>query len=255
MAEAVSSSLAEVLAGHAAYPIVQRAVAAAPLQDGDVLVATAKVASPETFAGFEHLLSSDELKRSDRFRHAADRTSFVAAHILKRLLLAEVSGRDPSELQFTSDSGEKPRLTGLPFCFSLSHTRGAVAVATGLADVGIDIEAARDIEVETLAGLVLGPSEQDELAAAECKRSYFLERWVIKEAVSKAWGLGLMAPFAQIETSEAVAGWRTARQADLTAYAASWQLVDLHLAVAQREWPPRRLCLRSFEFTEDPFRL
>lgn len=179
--------------------------------DGDTVdVWTLDVAavdvSPETCA---RDLAAEEQGRAARFRHPADRASFVAAHRLLRAALGARLGLAPIELRFTAALGGKPHLDlsapGTPpdaVPFNLSHARGVVACAVGgLMPVGVDVERVRSAEVaDELQGRVLHPSERAHFlnGPADERAAAFFRIWALKEAYIKATGEGLTAPLREI---------------------------------------------------------
>ena len=90
-------------------------------------------------AQLEALLSAEEQRRGDRLVDRSERARFVVAHGFKRLVLSRTLGLDPAALRFEADENGKPALTpdpsgaggAAPPAFSLSHTRGCVAVLVG----------------------------------------------------------------------------------------------------------------------------
>lgn len=140
-------------------------------------------------AGLLARLSPDERARAERFAVAPARLSYAAAHALLHCALKQEIGPDWS---LVVGAQGKPTLAP-PFAdlhFNLSHADGLVAVATSReGPVGVDVEAcARTIDVETIGRRVFAPGEPGEP----------LRLWTLKEAVSKATGLGLSLPFNQI---------------------------------------------------------
>ena len=179
-------------------------------------------------SGLQAALEPAERERATRFLHAEDRDSYLAAHLALRLELARRAGSDAAGLRWSE--GPPPRLlpqhaeNGLdrtwPWHGSLSHTRGAVAVASLAGGVvGVDVE--RHVELdprEEWTALGLGPGEAQRLRrlSLEERSAAFFDLWTLKEALSKALGLGLRAELAWFEfdwpTAEPDrAGWRLAR--------------------------------------------
>ena len=90
-------------------------------------------------------------------------------------------------------------LAGTPaLAFSLTHTRGLVACAVTRGHaVGIDVEGIRPVpSAQHIADTRMTASEAASLAscAPEDLETRFLELWTLKEAYSKALGLGLQLP-------------------------------------------------------------
>lgn len=151
------------------------------------------------------VLDDGEIARAGRFFCARDRLAFVAAHALKRLVLAQAfPGRSPAALRFGADSFGKPFLAGpAALQFNLSHTTGLTALAVSSRALGIDVET-RDSSVHfrDAASSVLTAAER---AALECAADWddaFLALWTAKEAVLKAEGKGLYLPLSGIEVHE-----------------------------------------------------
>jgi len=153
---------------------------------------------PEPSCRSETLLSREELDRNRRFVFAEDRQRHLVAHVLVRTTLSRYADIDASEWTFQHGDFGRPEIAGprpVPLRFSLSHTRGMVAVAvTSTADVGIDTENVRErgFELE-IARRYFTPREAAELDSLPTERRHraFLEYWTLKEACLKAAGRGL----------------------------------------------------------------
>ena len=149
------------------------------------------------------VLGYDEILRADSFFRSSDRLTFVAAHALKRLVLARAfPDRSAMALRFIADTFGKPFLAeGTALQFNLSHTIGLVALAVSFhASVGIDVETLGSAPVcRDAMRSVLNFAES---AALECAVDWelaFLALWTAKEAVIKAEGKGLSLPLSEIE--------------------------------------------------------
>ncbi len=145
------------------------------------------------------LLDAQETDCLTRLRHHEDRRSYLAAHAGARLILGHVVGRPPSALRFGASANGKPVLLLNPqeIDFSLSHARGAVAVAAAHMPIGVDVEPMREMDqLDSVSELVLAAEEQAVLRkASKASRSrLFLRYWTLKEALLKAAGLGFAAP-------------------------------------------------------------
>jgi 4'-phosphopantetheinyl transferase len=150
-----------------------------------------------------HLLDAAERARADRFRFAEDRESYVAAHALLRTMLSRQAPVAPADWRFVAAAGGKPMLDpslGQPhLTFSLSHTRGMVACAVGAeCDLGVDAEhCERALPVVELAQRFFAPAEAGLIASLPPAQrdAIFYRLWTLKEAYTKAIGLGIAAPF------------------------------------------------------------
>jgi 4'-phosphopantetheinyl transferase len=153
-------------------------------------------------AGLWPLLDADEQARAGRFRFKVDRDSFVAAHALLRVMLSREAGTAPQAWRFMVTRHGKPEIHpshGQPdLRFNLSHARGmaACAVARGY-DVGVDVEACETSPAQLeMARQIFAPDElaqMEEMPQSE-KYTAFYRLWTLKEAYTKAIGLGINAP-------------------------------------------------------------
>jgi 4'-phosphopantetheinyl transferase len=144
------------------------------------------------------LLDATETERARRFRFDRDRSRYVSHHAFVRRVLARYLGVDPAAVVMRSMARGKPELepdVHLAFNASRSHGLSVVAVSGGR--VGIDVERARPIEdALRLARSQFSPRERtllDSLPEAQ-RDDAFLAIWTRKEAVVKAFGLGLSVP-------------------------------------------------------------
>lgn len=151
---------------------------------------------PVPFEALAGTLSPDENARADRLRRPLDRSRFVAARGLLRLLLGEALGLPARGLRFTYGPHGKPAVASGPR-FNLSHSDGQALFALSHArEVGIDIERVwDDLAVLSLAARWLPPPASAALSALPpaARPAAFCRAWVRHEASLKAHGLGLAA--------------------------------------------------------------
>ena len=102
------------------------------------------------------------------------------------------------QLTYTEDEYGKPRLTLADaistHCFSISHTKNALAVAVSSKSVGIDVEAIvslRRAEDVPLLERTMSAAERQRIAASQEPSKVFTELWTRKEALYKAIGTGI----------------------------------------------------------------
>jgi 4'-phosphopantetheinyl transferase len=149
------------------------------------------------------LLDQAERERAGRFKHDADRRSYVLAHALRRLVLARWLGVDPHAIRFSHEPQGRPVLLGPnagSVHFSHSRCREVVACAvTRVAAVGIDVEPVRtDGADEELIARFVVPDGQYGVGAHE-RASRFFFQWTALEAFWKAHGQGLADSHPRIE--------------------------------------------------------
>lgn len=146
-------------------------------------------------ADAETLLGSHERERAQRFRHTRDRETYVLAHACWRAVLGVVLDRDAASVPLASSPHGQPQLPGTAYATSLSHSDSHVAIAVARAlVVGVDIE--RFPPRHLLHGLLDVLCSAAEAVAIEAlpaamQTSALLALWTRKEALLKAFGVGL----------------------------------------------------------------
>lgn len=138
-----------------------------------------------------HVLSAEERHKALRFKFHVDRVRAVATRAALRRLLAMQLDCHPADVGITQTPGGKPMLAGhRDIDFNVSHSGCHALIAICRRGVvGIDIERRTDsVDVMNLAPLVLTSMERNEPAEQALD---FFDRWVVKESVLKALGLGI----------------------------------------------------------------
>ncbi|WP_157956512.1 4'-phosphopantetheinyl transferase superfamily protein [Dyella sp. C11] len=154
------------------------------------------------------MLSSSETSRAARFRHALDHDTYVIAHAFWRVSLGLALHADPAQIAFSRSPEGQPQLPGTGMSTSLSHsgTMVAIAMARGAA-VGVDIEGfpART-NLQDIAGVLCtaGETTAISLLDGEARTRALLELWTRKEALLKAFGVGLRVAPASIQAAVGV---------------------------------------------------
>ena len=135
------------------------------------------------------LLSGPERERALRFRKREDRLRCAVGRVMIRALAAKRLGRADAAI-LISEYG-KPYFTqeDAPH-FSLSHSGSLVVLASGDTPLGVDVEACRQIKWRELSSFFSG-EERAMLESAEYPLACFYRIWIVREAFSKAVGLGL----------------------------------------------------------------
>ena len=161
-------------------------------------------ATPAEARAWDAVLSPAEQTRATRFGTRLLRTRYVIGRTALRRVLANVLGLQPEQVPIIRGARGRPGLAGDPrIDFNVSHT-GDVALI-GVTDggrVGVDVERAdRTINVDGISRKFLTDNERALLAPmdADAARRTVLTLWTCKEAMSKATGDGLSAPFARID--------------------------------------------------------
>ena len=147
--------------------------------------------APETFDALCVRVSPARRAKIAALRRAADARNALLAAAAVRLFAVEALGAENGQLQFACTDAGKPYLVGAPdFCFSFSHTDGAIAAAVSPTSVGADIERIRPTP-RGVAARFFTPEEQVFCAASD---AHFFEVWTRKEALAKRSG----APLAEV---------------------------------------------------------
>ena len=147
-------------------------------------------------------LSIDERMKAENFHFERDRSRFIAARGILRLILSSYLSVEPGTIQFCYEEGGKPRLhrafcdTGIQF--NLSHSEGlALYVFTRDHEVGVDVEYMREIsEMGQIVEQFFSVRERAFFATSPSneKREMFFSWWTRSEALMKAAGEGLSYP-------------------------------------------------------------
>jgi 4'-phosphopantetheinyl transferase len=183
--------------------------AASPFEGVEVWFADLAGGAPADAA----VLSAGERARAAQLVGDERRRRYAGAHVLVRELLGERLRVAPRDVAIEQDERGKPFVAGREVTFSLAHSASlaAVAIAEG-AEIGVDVERLRDIDVGLLAKGTCSEDERARLAeAAEPDRSaLFLRLWTAKEAVLKALGVGLTVPPASADVASVLDTGRAA---------------------------------------------
>jgi 4'-phosphopantetheinyl transferase len=155
-------------------------------------------------------LSPDEHQRAARFGTDQLRSRWIAGRATLRQILGDVLHIAPDAVKLTRGKRGRPQLQGAHgIDFNVSHTDGValIGIAHALppdARIGVDIERiGRSVNADGLARKFLTANERDHSAqlTADERRIRFLRLWTCKEAMSKATGDALSAPFGKMEVS------------------------------------------------------
>ena len=153
-------------------------------------------------------LSAQEQARAERFGTALLRRRWIAGRATLRSLLGHALRLDPSAVRLRRGVRGRPELDenhGVDFNVSHTGDTALIAIATGTQDgkrIGIDIEREeRRVNADGLARKFLTERERAEIAplAPDVRRQRFLRLWTCKEAMSKATGDALSAPFRHMD--------------------------------------------------------
>ena len=155
-------------------------------------------------------LSAAERARAARFGRDELRDRYVVGRATLRMLLGRRLGRAPAAVVIERGTRGRPfaaDANGLDF--NVSHTQGVALIGMTVGvRIGVDVEhAARELNVEGIARKFMAPEEQRALSDLEpdARRRALLRLWTCKEAMSKATGDALSAPFRRLEVETSAA--------------------------------------------------
>ena len=161
-------------------------------------------ATADEIVGWRTVLSDAERTRAARFGMPLLQTRYVVGRTALRTVLGSVLGVAPPDVPIERGVRGRPRLrehVGLDF--NVSHTADVALIGiSDTARIGVDVECRdRPINVTGIARKFLTETERADIAAmdADAARGAVLTLWTCKEAMSKATGDALSAPFAHID--------------------------------------------------------
>lgn len=209
----------------------------------DVWLAAVAPLTPDREQDFRQVLSLSENRSADRFLYNKDRLIYLHAHVLLRRVLSRYLAKSENTLRFGRGEHGRPYLLGQSkINFNLSHTTGLVACAIFDQEVGVDVEKIREnVDIHRLSQRVFCDKERESLMNDDAFSKFF-SYWTLKEAYSKARGLGMTLPFAKLDFSY---NNRANFSPDLTAVndnAKDWQFTlhtvdkDFYVAVAGKSF-------------------
>lgn len=150
---------------------------------------------PAALLASQSILSAFEAGKGARMIAPEARALRLAAHVVKREALGAALSVGPESIAF-EEPLDRPRL--LPphdmLHVSLSHTKGAVALAFGPRRIGVDVETlGRSKDPVAMAQRFFGAGEAEKISESPFE---FVWRWCAKEALKKAADVDLFAALA-----------------------------------------------------------
>ena len=171
------------------------------LKPGDVILALARpveAVEPKR-SRLLSILSSVERQRFERFRFERDRDLFLVSHALVRISLSKYADVRPEVWRFRAGSHGRPEISEPPsrMRFNLSHTHGLAVCAIMLDhDLGVDVEYLGASAPMEVGERFFSPRELADInsVSSDGRVRSFFEYWTLKEAYTKARGVGLSLP-------------------------------------------------------------
>lgn len=171
------------------------------MSDIDVWVVNVNEIEPTFWEEGIGTLNMDEREKHAQFSNEHNAQTYAHTRILTRYILAQKLGRQPSDLAFMRTDLGRPSLADeKDIDFNISHSDQYCVVALGRnARIGVDIEYVRRRKRE--AAIVTKHFSEREQACYlglndDLQRTqYFFKIWTLKEAHSKARGVGFSEGF------------------------------------------------------------
>jgi 4'-phosphopantetheinyl transferase len=175
------------------------------------------------------VLSEAEHARAARFGRPELRARYIVGRATLRTLLAGKLGVAGRDVTIARGRRGRPHVPGTDLDFNVSHTEGlALFAMTRGCRIGVDIEhGERTLNVDGVARKFMSPAEQALLAGLVPgeRRRTLLRLWTCKEAMSKATGDALSAPFRRLDVG--LGGGLRLRDGPPPYTPAHWQLVRI----------------------------
>lgn len=159
---------------------------------------------------YYQFLHAGDIERMRSYVFQSDRLRLLVSRALCRTALSHYAPLAPSEWAFKNNAHGKPYISNIPLedfpfpQFNISHSGNVVVIVIAWSAIGVDVELLRSIDnLSDVSQSVMSKTECFDLSIspADLRSQQFLELWTLKEAYSKAHGLGLELPFRDIEFS------------------------------------------------------
>jgi 4'-phosphopantetheinyl transferase len=140
----------------------------------------------------QYLPEAGKLRVKDRLNNSS-KLQTVAGELLARYSVGHYLCNPHQEINLQFGEKGKPHIGNLENAhFNISHSGHYVVCAVAPAEIGIDVERIRKVNLR-IAERFFSPSEIDDLMACdeENRMQYFITLWTIKESYLKAIGRGL----------------------------------------------------------------
>jgi len=195
------TGVCNVRTGDQAAPFAAPARVATP--SDTILLWWCSLAYAPGHAVLSEWLSDDERARMRRFGTDALRKRFLVGRASLRWVLAQTLGITPAAVMIERGSRGRPQLAGTAdIDFNVSHTADVALIGISYhGRIGVDVERAdRLIHSAGLARKILTDRERAALPADDdAIRRRILRLWTCKEALAKATGDAMSAPFGRLD--------------------------------------------------------
>lgn len=141
------------------------------------------------------ILSKDEIERSQKFKNATARKTYLCSRLVMRRLFASYLKQPSSDFKFKKTQQGKPFLADYTaeLKFNLSHSHGLILLAVSPSlELGIDIEQLKVLNNwEKIARKVFDARKIGDLKKEKSPEKAFIRAWTEFEAQQKLLGEGI----------------------------------------------------------------
>ena len=146
-------------------------------------------------------ISSYRKEKMQRLKQSSDRINNIAsAYLLNEAL--KVHSLSEKDMEYGTNEWGKPYFAKRPdIHFSISHTKGAVALLISDCECGVDIEGRRE-NYERVINKAFTDKEREYLKNTTDKEYTFARLWTLKESFIKAVGQGMSYGLSEFEVAD-----------------------------------------------------
>lgn len=160
----------------------------------------------EIVPSLETFLSSEELKRANKYHFAKDKNRFVLCRTLLKFILAEHTELDIKRIVISNSVNKKPYLAAdQSIYFNVSHSGDYGIIAIANREIGVDLEFINPtFNFKEIMPHVFNKPEKHEVIHSNDQRKTFYQLWTRKEAIVKATGKGINDQFLKVPSLNGV---------------------------------------------------
>jgi len=213
------------------------------------------------------LLSTEEIKRRNRFYFEKDRKLFTISHAFLRVVLGLYLNCPPANITFETNFYGKPYLIpeeeNNKIKFNLSHTENLICCAFTYSEaIGCDVEFTDRLQnIDTLGQYFFSSLEKSVLASIPSQKKHnehFFKLWTRKESYIKAVGKGLSISLDRFGFQFCSDTGRIIFQPELVEKTQNWhfwllQPTDKHIAAVCQSIPVKdeKAAIKCYWFTQE----
>lgn len=165
---------------------------------------------------FYNILSSQEREQEKKMVNEVFKKKYIVRRGLLRFVLARFINIQPTEVDYYYNQYGKPylknKMQDKDIYFNISHSDDCFIIGISqCVEIGVDIEKKNKIkDIQALTNIVFSNNEKrifSSLKEPDSIEKMFYHVWTVKEAVSKALGIGLSIGLDNINICDTDTGW------------------------------------------------